>query len=118
MRPTSASSNTGSRLDEERHAWIRGFTMMWGSEGPTTSGSALDSSDNIIEPELTVGPELALSRAAETAPATARPDDSGPVSSVREYENFTCGRTARIDFVCNLTFAVAVLGTVVAFLWR
>ena len=91
---------------------------MWGSEAPTTLGSAHDSSDNIIEPELTVGLELALFRGAETAPATARPDDSGPVSPVRECDNLTCRRTARIDFVCNVSFAVAVLGMAVAFLWR
>jgi hypothetical protein len=91
----------------------RRFTMMPGSEGPTTAGSAHDSSDDTIELELT-GEELALSRAAEAARATAHPDRSGPILSVPEYEKFAFRRTARIDFVCNVTFAVAVLGIAVA----
>jgi hypothetical protein len=91
--------------------------MIPGSEGPTTAGSAHDSSDDTIELELTGEQELALSRAAEAARATARPDESGPVLSVPEYENFASRRVARIDFVCNVTFAVAVLGFAVASLW-
>jgi len=91
--------------------------MIPGSEGPTTAGSAHDSSDDTIELELTGEQELALSRAAEAARATARPDESGPVLSVPEYENFASRRVARIDFVCNVTFAVAVLGIAVASLW-
>ena len=43
--------------------------------------------------------------------------ESRSVLFVPEYENFASRRTARIDFVCNVTFAVAVLGIVVAFLW-
>jgi hypothetical protein len=92
-------------------------TMIPGSEGLTTAGSAQDSSDDTIEMELTGEQELALSRAAEAARATARPDESGPVLSVPEYENFASRRVARIDFVCNVTFAVAVLGIAVASLW-
>ena len=34
-----------------------------------------------------------------------------------KYENFGSRRTARIDFVCNVTLAVAGLGISVAFLW-
>jgi hypothetical protein len=85
------------------------------SEGPTTAGSGHDSSDDTIELELTGEQELALSRAAEAA--MARPDESGPVLSVPEYETFASRRVARIDFVCNVTFAVAVLGIAVASLW-
>jgi hypothetical protein len=51
------------------------------------------------------------------AGATAHADESGTVKSVPEYENSAYRRTARIDFVCNVTFAVAVLGMAVAFLW-
>jgi hypothetical protein len=92
--------------------------MIPGSEGPTTAGSAYDSSDDTIELELTGEQELSLSRAAEAARATARPDESGPpVLSVPEYESFASRRVARIDFVCNVTFAVAVLGIAVASLW-
>jgi hypothetical protein len=85
-----------------------------GSEGPTTAGSAHDSSDDTIELDLTGEEELALSRAAG---ATARPDESGPVLFVPEYKNCVFRRTARIDFVCNVIFAVAVPGIAVAFLW-
>jgi hypothetical protein len=91
--------------------------MISGSEGPTTAGPAHDSSDT-IELELTGEQGLALSRAAEAARATARPDQSGAVLSVPEHENFTSGRTARIDFAANVIFTVvAVLGVAVVFLW-
>lgn len=88
--------------------------MIPGSEGPTTAGSAQDSSDDTIELELKGEHQLALSRAIAAARATARPDDSGPVPSVPEYERLAFRRTARIDLVCNVTFAVAVLGIAVA----
>ena len=91
--------------------------MIQGPEGPATEGSAHDSSDDTIELELTGGQQLAFSRAAEASRATARPDEPGPVLFVPEYENFASGRTARIDFVCNVTFAVAVLGVAVVSLW-
>jgi hypothetical protein len=91
--------------------------MIPGSEGPTTAGSAHDPCDDTIELELPSEQELALCRAAEAARATVRPDESGPVLSVPEYENFASTRTARIDFVCNVTFAVAVVGIAVVFLW-
>ena len=44
-------------------------------------------------------------------------DESCTVKSVPGYKNSAYRRTARIDFVCNVTFAVAVLGMAVAFLW-
>src|SRR5579862_4292546 len=90
--------------------------MIPGSEGRTTAGSALDSSGETLELNLTGEQERAPSSDAEWRQTTACPEDSGPVFSVPEYENFTCRRTARIDFVCNVTFAVAVLGIAVAFL--
>jgi hypothetical protein len=91
--------------------------MIPGSEGPTTAGSAHDLSDDTIELHLTDEEQLALFRAAEAARATARPDESGPVLSVPEYKNSAFRRTARIDFVCNVIFAVAVAGITVGFLW-
>ena len=91
--------------------------MIPGSEGPTTAGSAHDSSDDTIELELTGEKELALSRDAEATRATAHPYESGSVLFMPEYENFASRRTARIDFVCNVTFAVAGVGIAVAFLW-
>jgi hypothetical protein len=90
--------------------------MIPGSEGPTTAGSAHDSSDDTIELYLTGEEELALSQAAEAARATARPDESSPVLSVPEYK-CPFRPTARIDFVCNVMFAVAVPGIAVALLW-
>ena len=91
--------------------------MIPGSEGPTTAGSAHDSSDDTIELDLTGEEQLALSRAAEAARATARPDESGPVLSVPEYKNSAFRRTGRIDFVCDVIFAVAVASITVGFLW-
>jgi hypothetical protein len=82
--------------------------MIPGSEGPTTAGSAHDLSDDTIALDLTGEEELALSRAAEAARATARPEESGPVAF---------RRTARIDFVCNVIFAVTVPWIAVALLW-
>jgi hypothetical protein len=70
--------------------------MMPGSEGPTIAGSAHDSSGHTIELELTGEQQLAL---------TARPVESGLVLPVPVYENFAVRRTARIDFVCNVTVA-------------
>jgi hypothetical protein len=90
--------------------------MIPGSEAPRT-GSARDSSDDTIELDLTGEEQLALSRAAEAGRATARPDESGPVYSVPEYKSYAFRRTARIDFVCNVIFAVAVPSFAVAFLW-
>ncbi len=88
--------------------------MIPGSEAPTTAGSTHDSSDDTIELDLTGEEQLALSQAAR---ATPRPDESGPVLSVHEYKNCAFRRSARIDFVCNVIFAVAVPAIAVAFLW-
>ena len=92
-------------------------TMIPGSEGPTTAGSAHDSSDDTIELELMGEQQLARSQAAEAARATAHPDESDPVLPVPVYENVAFRRTARIDLGCNVTFAVAFLGIAVASLW-
>jgi hypothetical protein len=90
--------------------------MIPGSEGPTTAGPAHDSSDDTIELELTDTQGLALSRAADAARATARPDEYG-ILATSEYESFAFRRTARIDVVCNVTFAVVALGIAAAFRW-
>lgn len=91
--------------------------MMPGPEGPTTAGSADDSSDETIELKLGSEQQLALSQAAEAAAVTTRDDESRPALSVRENKNFASRRTTRIDFVCNLTFAVVALGIAVGWLW-
>ena len=87
---------------------------MLGPEGPSTAGSAHGLSDDTVELELAGEHALALSRAPR---ATAPSNQSGPVLAVPAYENFVLRRTARIDFVCNVTFAVAVVAIAVAFLW-
>lgn len=48
---------------------------------------------------------------------TARPGESSLVSSVPEHESFASRRSARIDFDCNVSFAMAALGVAVALLW-
>ena len=83
------------------------------SEEPTTGGPAQNSSDDTVELELTGEQGVALSQAAEAA----RPDESRAVLSAPEYKNFAFARMARIDFLCNMTFALAGVGIVVFFLW-
>ena len=89
--------------------------MIPGSEGPTSA--APESSDDTIELELTGAQGLALARAAEAAQPTEHARDQDAVSPVPGYENSTFRRSARIDFICNVTFAVAMLVIAVAFLW-
>jgi hypothetical protein len=50
-------------------------------------------------------------------PGTTARGESGLVLPVPEHEGFVSRRTARIDFVCNVTLAVAALGVTVAFVW-
>jgi hypothetical protein len=90
--------------------------MIPGSEGPTTAEPAQDSSDDTIELELTGQQRRALSEALEAGVATARPDKSA-LRSAPEYETFASRRAARIDFICNVTCAVAVLAIAGVFLW-
>jgi hypothetical protein len=89
--------------------------MIPGSEGPTTA--APESSDDTIELELTGDQGVALARAAEAVQPTERLHETGRVLPVPVYENATFRRTARIDFICNVTFAVAMMVVAVAFLW-
>lgn len=91
--------------------------MIPGSEGPTTAGPAQDSSDDTIELELSGEHRLALSEEVSAGLATARPAELGPPFSVPEYESFASRRVARIDFICNVTCAVAVLAIAAVFLW-
>jgi hypothetical protein len=84
--------------------------MSSGVEGPTGAGPAHDPSDDTIELQLTADEELALSRAAAAA-------ESVPASPVPQYANFVSRRTARVDFVCNVTLAVTGLAIAVAFAW-
>jgi hypothetical protein len=78
-------------------------------EGPTATGTAHDSSDDTIEIEIM--DEHAL--IPVTAPQTKYPlGDS--VMGVSDYQT---KRTARIDFVCNVTLGVLALGIGLAFLW-
>jgi hypothetical protein len=87
--------------------------MIQGFDGKS-AGCAHDSIDATIELELTREQQLALS---EAACASAGPDESDSVSGAPDYDHFAFRRTARIDTVCNVTFAVAVLAVAVASLW-
>jgi hypothetical protein len=78
-------------------------------EGPTATANAHDSSDDTIEIEIM--DEQAF--IPVTAPQTKYPlGDS--VMGVSDYQT---RRTARIDFVCNVTLGVLALGIGLAFLW-
>jgi hypothetical protein len=78
-------------------------------EGPTAARTAHDASDDTIEIEIM--DEEAL--IPVTAPQTKYPlGDS--VLGVSDYQT---KRTARIDFVCNVTLGVLALGIGLAFLW-
>ncbi len=110
---TSASRHTLSRFDA-RAARIKVIPEF---ERPPTAGSAHESSNDTIEVELTGEQQLALSRAAEETQRTGRSEESTPVLLVPEYESSAYTRTARIDRAANVTFAVAVLGIAVVFLW-
>jgi|GEM_PF-3282566 len=114
VRP-SARATPAAGFVEKRRAWIKRVRMIPGSEGPTTT--APESSDDTIELELTGDQGVALARAAEAAQQTERRDETGPALAVPAYENSTFRRTARIDFICNVTFAAAMLVVAVAFLW-
>src|SRR5579859_450926 len=92
--------------------------MIPGSEDPTTTAApARDSNDETIELELTGKQELALSRAADAARGAALRDQSGPPSALPVYEHFASKRTARVDFICNVTLAVVAVAIAVALLW-
>jgi hypothetical protein len=79
------------------------------NEGPKAAGTARDASDDTIEIEIM--DEEAL--IPVTAPQTKYPlGDS--VMGVSDYQT---KRTARIDFVCNVTLGVLALGIGLAFLW-
>jgi hypothetical protein len=91
-------------------------TMIQGSEGPATAGSADDSSGDTMELPLTEEQTLALSRPGEVVHAAA-PDCARRLLSQPRYDNFAAERTARVDFVCNVIFAAAALGIATAFLW-
>jgi hypothetical protein len=84
--------------------------MTPGADGPTSAEPARDSSDDTIELQLTEDEELALSRAAAASSSADAP-------AAPQYANFVSRRTARVDFVCNVTLAVTALAITVAFAW-
>lgn len=86
--------------------------MIPGYEGPTTPGPAHSSNDTI---ELGIGDRQRL--ADPTAPASAYDCESRPVLAAPENSQLGSERTARIDFVCNVTLALIALGFVIAFFW-
>jgi hypothetical protein len=76
----------------------------------TDNASAGDRGDQTLELQLTEAERLALSGAANLA-------EPRPTSAADDYARFASKRTKRMDFVTNLTLAVAGLGLAVALLW-
>ena len=73
--------------------------------------------EDTIEMELTREQELALSQAAKEAQATARRAESSSGSLSPAFRNLVYRRTARIDFLCGLTLALAAVGVTAATVW-
>lgn len=101
--------------------------MSQGFDGPAT-GFAREPGEDTIEIELTDEQALDLSHAANEAQAHAanepqsitRPPlaQSSPRSFSPSCQSFVYRRSARIDLVCTLTFAVALGGITAASVWH
>ena len=91
--------------------------MIQEPEGPTSAQPTGSPIEDTIELVLTREQQLALSRAAESASATERSGESGHFLAVLDGENFPASRTARIDLIGNVCFAVVVLAVAVVALW-
>jgi hypothetical protein len=74
--------------------------------------------EDTIEIELTGEQELGLSQVAKTAQATARPAEAIPGLPSPAFGSIVRRRTARIDFICGVTFAVAGVGITAATVWH
>jgi hypothetical protein len=74
--------------------------------------------EDTIEMELTGGEQLQLSQAAEGTHATARPIGASSESLSPSFGSLVYRRTARIDFICGLTFALAGVGITAATVWH
>lgn len=85
--------------------------MIPGYEGPTTPEPVHSSDDTI---EIEIGDHQRLADA--TAPASACNGESRRVLPP-EYPQLGARRSARIDFVCNVTLALIALGFVIGFFW-
>lgn len=86
-------------------------------ERPITTGAA-QVSDETVEIELNAEEHLEPSQAANAVQVTARTAEPtiGLPESARD--SLLYRRTARVDLVCNVMFAAAVLGIVAAVGWR
>jgi hypothetical protein len=101
--------------------------MIPGSEGPTDAGSTQGSGDTTIELVLSeeqrvallqadAAAQLASSQVDAAATAVAIPNPV-PRVAANDYQSFASRRSARVDFVCNMTFAVLTLVIVAAVAW-
>jgi len=86
---------------------------------PIAAQSAPRSSDETVELELTAEEQRWLSRAGKAAAEETSSADSSASQSRRPAgENSLWTRTARVDAICTVTFAVIVLCIVAASLWH
>jgi hypothetical protein len=74
--------------------------------------------EDTIEMELTGEEQLQLSQAAKGEQAMARPIGSTSDSLSPTFESLVYRRTARIDFICGLMFALAGVGITAATVWH
>jgi len=74
--------------------------------------------EDTIEIELTGEQALGLSQVAKAAQTAARPAEAILGSPSPAFGRIVCRRTARIDFICGLTFAVAGVGITAATVWH
>ena len=73
--------------------------------------------EDTVEMELTGEQELGLWQAATEAQVTGRPVESSSGSLSPAFRSLVYRRTARVDFVCGLTLAVAAVGVTAATVW-
>lgn len=92
------------------------------TEGPEDRSAAVPKAtpmDDTIDLQLTEGEQRLLAEAAAVTPAPLpladAPGRFEPASRAGEYIH---RRTARIDLICTITFAAALLGVSAAAIWR
>lgn len=87
-------------------------------EHPITPGCAQEPDEHTVEIELNGEEQLALSQAAKAVQVTARTAE--PTIGLPELarDTFLYRRMARVDLVCNVMFAAAILSIAGASVWR
>lgn len=87
-------------------------------ETSTIPGRSQLPGDDTLEIELTAEDRLRLSRAASSVAVTARSVQAAIRPFEPAHESSIYRRSARIDLVCNATFALVGLILIVATVWR